>query len=89
MLDIAKDMEEVCPDAWFLNYVNPMAVLTGVMKSYTNIKTIGLCHSVQVYAPQLLESLDMPTDNISWKIAGINHMVIGDQTEWERLVSRD
>lgn len=74
MLDIAKDMEEVCPDAWFLNYVNPLAVLTGVMKSYTNIKTIGLCHSVQVCAPQLLESLDMPTDNISWKIAGINHM---------------
>lgn len=74
MLDIAKDMEEVCPDAWFLNYVNPMAVLTGVMQRYTNIKTIGLCHSVQVCAPQLLESLGMPTDNISWKIAGINHM---------------
>lgn len=74
MLDFAKDMEEVCPDAWFLNYTNPMAVLTGVMNRFTNIKTIGLCHSVQVCAPDLLESLDMPTDNIQWKIAGINHM---------------
>src|SRR5690606_13919060 len=70
----AKDMEEVCPDAWFLNYTNPMAVLTGVMLRYTNIKTVGLCHSVQVCAPELLKSLDMPTDNIQWKIAGINHM---------------
>lgn len=74
MLDFAKDMEEVCPDAWFLNYTNPMAVLTGVMLRYTNIKTVGLCHSVQVCVPELLESLDMPTDNVQSKIAGINHM---------------
>jgi alpha-galactosidase len=74
MLDFARDMEEVCPDAWFLNYTNPMAVLTGVMLRYTNIKTVGLCHSVQVCVPELLESLDMPTDNVQSKIAGINHM---------------
>ena len=74
MLDFAKDMEEVCPDAWFLNYTNPMATLTGVMQRYTKIKTVGLCHSVQVCAPDLLKDLDMPTDNIQWKIAGINHL---------------
>lgn len=74
MLDFAKDMEEVCPDAWFLNYTNPMAVLSGVMQRFTKIKTVGLCHSVQVCAPDLLKDLDMPTDNIQWKIAGINHM---------------
>lgn len=60
MLDIAKDMEEVCPDAWFLNYVNPMAVLTGVMQRYTNIKTIGLCHSVQVCAPSYWNRWECP-----------------------------
>jgi len=43
----AKDMEEVCPDAWLLNYTNPMAILTGYMQRHTSIKTIGLCHSVQ------------------------------------------
>lgn len=74
MLDFAKDMREVCPDAWFLNYTNPMAVLTGTMLRHGGIKTVGLCHSVQACAPGLLKSLDMPTDNIQWKIAGINHM---------------
>ena len=45
--DFADDMEEVCPDALFLNYVNPMAMLTGYMLRYTGVKTVGLCHSVQ------------------------------------------
>lgn len=44
MMDFAHDMEEVCPDAWFLNYTNPMAMLTGAMLRYTGIKTVGLCH---------------------------------------------
>lgn len=83
MLDFAKDMQEVCPDAWFLNYTNPMAVLTGAMLRYGGIKTVGLCHSVQVCAPDLLRSLDMPTDNIQWKIAGINHMA------WLLEITRD
>ena len=74
MMEFAKDMEEVCPDAWFLNYTNPMATLTGVMQRFTNIKTVGLCHSVQVCASDLLKDLDMPTDNVQWKIAGINHL---------------
>lgn len=73
MQEFAKDMKEVCPDAWFLNYTNPMAALTNVMLK-EGIKTIGLCHSVQVCANDLLTSLDMPTDNVQWKIAGINHM---------------
>jgi len=74
MLDIARDMEEVCPEAWFLNYVNPMAMLTGAMLRYTSIKTVGLCHSVQVCAETILKSVDMPTDHVEYKIAGINHM---------------
>ena len=74
MLDIARDMEEVCPEAWFLNYVNPMAMLTGAMLRYTPIKTVGLCHSVQVCAETILKSVDMPTDHVEYKIAGINHM---------------
>ncbi|RDW22138.1 alpha-glucosidase/alpha-galactosidase [Oceanobacillus arenosus] len=74
MMDFANDMQEVCPDAWFLNYTNPMATLSGAMQRYGGIKTVGLCHSVQVCADQLLTNLDMPTDNLQWKIAGINHM---------------
>lgn len=74
MLDFAKDMEEVCPDALFLNYTNPMAVLTGVMNRFTPINTIGLCHSVQICTEHLLKSLDMDSSGIEEKIAGINHM---------------
>jgi alpha-galactosidase len=75
MLDFAKDMEEVCPDAWFLNYTNPMAMLTGAMLRATSIKTIGLCHSVQVCAKNLYEGLEWEEDKeIQTFIAGINHM---------------
>lgn len=74
LLDFAKDMEAVCPDALFLNYTNPMAVLTGVMNRFTNIKTVGLCHSVQVCAKELLERLEMDATDVDYKIAGINHM---------------
>ena len=72
--DFADDMAEVCPNAWFLNYVNPMAMLTGYMQRFTPIKTVGLCHSVQVCAPKLLEGLGMEYKNTyRTKIAGINH----------------
>ena len=74
MLDFARDMEEVCPDAWFLNYTNPMAMLTGAMLRLAGVKTVGLCHSVQVCASTLLRELGMPYDDtVQWKIAGINH----------------
>ncbi|MEH7179311.1 alpha-glucosidase/alpha-galactosidase [Neobacillus vireti] len=74
LFDIAKDIEEVCPDAWFLNYTNPMAALTGAMLRYTNVKTVGLCHSVQTCTRDLFESLGIEHEGITEKIAGINHM---------------
>ena len=74
MADFAQDMEELCPDAWFLNYTNPMSILTGYMLRYTGVKTVGLCHSVQVCAPHLLQGLGLSAEGIQWTIAGINHM---------------
>ena len=79
MLDFARDMEEVAPNAWLLNYTNPMAMLTGAMLRGTGVKTVGLCHSVQVCVKSLLRTLDMDHSderlaNIHSKIAGINHM---------------
>ena len=75
MLDFAEDMKAVCPNAWFLNYTNPMAMLTGAMLRMTDIKTVGLCHSVQVCAKSLFESVGMENDpDVQTKIAGINHM---------------
>jgi alpha-galactosidase len=83
MLDFANDIEEVCPDALFLNYTNPMASLTGAMLRYTNVKTIGLCHSVQVCTEHLFRDLGMDHDGIEERIAGINHMA------WLLEVKRD
>jgi len=73
MLDFARDMEAVCPDAWFLNYTNPMSMLAGIMLRGTAVKTVGLCHSVQVCAPHLLKHLGIEAKELQWKIAGINH----------------
>ncbi|WP_411348446.1 alpha-glucosidase/alpha-galactosidase [Paenibacillus sp. WLX2291] len=83
MLDIAADMRDVCPDAWFLNYTNPMAVLTQVMNTAGGIKTVGLCHSVQQCVPGLFRSLEMDDTGVQAKIAGINHMA------WLLEVTRD
>ena len=74
--DFARDMQEVCPDALFLNYTNPMAMLTGYMLRYTGVKTVGLCHSVQSCSRGLLRRLGME-DKLEGRkeiIAGINHM---------------
>ena len=76
MADFARDMEEVCPDALFLNYTNPMAMLSGYMQRYTGVETVGLCHSVQVCSHALLTGLGME-DKLEGRkelIAGINHM---------------
>ncbi len=73
--DFAEDMHKVCPNALFLNYTNPMAMLTGYMLRYLDLKAIGLCHSVQGCAKGLLETLGMEEYLSSCKtnIAGINH----------------
>ena len=76
MADFARDMEEVCPDALFLNYTNPMAMLSGYMQRYTGVNTVGLCHSVQYCSNGLLTELGME-DKLEGRkelIAGINHM---------------
>ena len=73
---IARNIEECAPNAWLLNYVNPMAMVTGFMQRYTDVKTVGLCHSVQVCLRHLFTGLDMEDqlEGASDLIAGINHM---------------
>ncbi|MBA2519725.1 MAG: alpha-glucosidase/alpha-galactosidase [Chloroflexia bacterium] len=74
MLDLARDMEDCCPDAPLLNYTNPMAMLTWAMTRATPITTVGLCHSVQGTARDLAEVLDLPPAEIDYLCAGINHL---------------
>ena len=73
--EFAADMEQVCPNAWFLNYTNPMGILTGYMQRYTKVKTVGLCHSVQVVEKNCMEHLGMDYGRFGNSlVAGINHM---------------
>jgi alpha-galactosidase len=75
MEGFAEDMAAVCPKALFLNYTNPMAMLSGFMQRYTDIRTVGLCHSVQWCTWPLLHNLQIEYKApFTERIAGINHM---------------
>jgi alpha-galactosidase len=74
MLEIGADMERLCPDALFLNYTNPMAMLCWAMNRATKVKTVGLCHSVQGTAGDIAGWTGVPADEVDYLCAGINHM---------------
>jgi alpha-galactosidase len=74
MLDFCREMEELCPNALLLNYTNPMAMLILAVSKATSIKSVGLCHSVQNTADDLASYLNIPVEEITYKVAGINHM---------------
>ncbi len=67
-------MEELCPQAWLLNYTNPMAIACWAISDATSTRTVGLCHSVQNTAHRLAEYIGAPPADISHWTAGINHM---------------
>jgi len=74
LLEMARDMERLCPDATFLNYVNPMAMNCWALARASSVRTVGLCHSVQGTAEQLARDIRVPIDEINYLCAGINHM---------------
>ena len=74
MLDIARDMERLCPNALMLNYTNPMVTLCRAMQRETEIQLTGLCHSVQGTAEMLARWIGAPIGEITYTCAGINHM---------------
>jgi alpha-galactosidase len=74
LLGICRDMERLCPDAWFLNYVNPMAMNCWALSRATPIRSVGLCHSVPGTAVQLAAAAGVPADEVDYLCAGINHL---------------
>ena len=74
LLDICRDIEELCPQTWLLNYTNPMAIACWAISDATSTRTVGLCHSVQNTAHRLAEYIGAPPEDISHWTAGINHM---------------
>jgi alpha-galactosidase len=72
-LAILRDAERLCPDAWVLNYTNPMSILTLLALRGTSMRTVGLCHSVQGTSRRLARYLGVPYEELYWRCAGINH----------------
>lgn len=82
LLDICYDMERLCPNAWLLNYTNPMAMLVWAVTRATKVKVVGLCHSVQGTAYRLSLYLDVPFEELEYDTAGINHMAWYTTLKW-------
>ena len=82
MLDICRDIERYCPDAIFLNYTNPMAMLCRAMQGETKVKVTGLCHSVQGTAEMLANWIGAPMNEITYVCAGINHQAWYLEFKW-------
>ena len=74
MLGTVRDMEELCPDAYYFNYTNPMAGLCLALNQVSDIKIFGFCHSVQGTAEQIADYLGVEYDRLTYWAAGINHM---------------
>ena len=80
---IARDIQQVCPDAWFLNYTNPMAMNIWWMSVVApEIKAVGLCHSVYWTVNDLCELIGVPLEGTHYRAAGVNHQAW--LTEWSR-----
>ncbi|MCX7523101.1 alpha-galactosidase [Microbacterium sp. STN6] len=81
---IASDMRELCPDAWFLNYTNPMAMNVWWMSQVApELKVVGLCHSVYWTVHDLCELIGVPMEGTHYRAAGVNHQA------WLTELSRD
>ena len=74
LLGVCRDMEQLCPDALLLQYVNPMAMLCWAVAETSPIRTVGLCHSVQHTTGELAADLGLPAEEIDAHVAGINHL---------------
>jgi len=83
MLDICRDMEELCPDGLLMNYVNPMAMVTWAIYKATGIKNVGLCHSVQGTSEDIASYIGAPYEEVTYKAAGINHMAWFLEYTWK------
>lgn len=78
ILEICRDMEELCPDAWLVNFTNPAGMVTEAVLRYSNIKkVVGLCNVPIGMRMGIAKALDVDPDRVQVDFAGLNHMVFG------------
>lgn len=84
ILDFCRDMEELCPNALLINYSNPMDMICWAVNRATKIRNVGFCHSVQNTSRQLAGYMGIPLEEVSYWVAGINHMAWFLKLDWNR-----
>ena len=82
MLDICRDMEELCPDAWLLHYANDTATVAWALNDASQIRSVGMCHSVQHTAETLAGYIGAPFEETGHWVAGVNHQAWFLDLEW-------
>ncbi len=73
VLEVAEDMERLCPDAWLLNYSNPVPRIARAVTKYTDVRCIGFCHGVGGTLEEVAAILGLPVEDVDIKVAGLNH----------------
>lgn len=75
VVGIAREMEKVCPNAWFFNYTNPMTTLTRSIYKYSSIRAIGLCHELFGTRRTIARTLGVEEEELDITVAGVNHFI--------------
>ena len=91
MLSLGREMAELCPAAWLLNYTNPMAMLCWLVYAGTpTSQVVGLCHSVQFTVADISELVGVPAEKVTFTAAGLNHQafILRFEHEGESLYPR-
>ena len=74
-LEICKEIEELCPDAWLLNFTNPSGMVTEAILKYSKVKAVGLCNVPVIMQKGIAEMLNVDEKSIIMQVAGINHFI--------------
>lgn len=82
-LEICKEMEELCPDAWLLNFTNPSGMVTEAVLKYTNVKAIGLCNVPVIMEKGIAQIIGADEGDFIMQVAGLNHLI------WARKILHD
>ncbi len=83
MVDVAKDIQELCPNAWFFNYANPMTAICWAIREATGMSVIGLCHGLPFVIKQLAQYIDAPPEEVTALYAGLNHLTFIFDLRWK------
>lgn len=79
LLDICRDMEKWCPNAWLINFTNPAGIVTEAITRHSNIKTIGICSGANSMMMDIAKAYGVEKSAVDTRIIGLNHLIFADR----------